>query len=151
MEEGSAHETYWTLQIRAGGHWVTNEGFWRTPLLPYLLWNPGKGDSLSQEDIQKYEEMNNERGIPNENIEDGAQTGKERPWGQWVSEMKTHHQDTWFKFPAPSVIFHAGCYERIIWSRGVSMIIFALIHSLSQTTVLDKNWEPPLGEWKHDI
>ncbi|CAM9216870.1 unnamed protein product, partial [Rangifer tarandus platyrhynchus] len=36
----------------------------------------GKGDSLSQEDIQKYEEMNNERGIPNENIEDGAQTGK---------------------------------------------------------------------------
>nr|XP_020730837.1 allergen Bos d 2-like isoform X2 [Odocoileus virginianus texanus] len=34
----------------------------------------GKGDSLSQEDIQKYEEMNNERGIPNENIENGAQT-----------------------------------------------------------------------------
>ncbi|KAB0372054.1 hypothetical protein FD755_015846, partial [Muntiacus reevesi] len=34
----------------------------------------GKGDSLSQEDIQKYEEVNNERGIPNENTEDGAQT-----------------------------------------------------------------------------
>ena len=31
---------------------------------------------MSQEDIQKYEELNNERGIPNENIEDGAQTGK---------------------------------------------------------------------------
>ncbi|XP_043315957.1 allergen Bos d 2-like isoform X1 [Cervus elaphus] len=34
----------------------------------------GKGDSLSQEDIQKYEEMNNEKGIPNENTEDGAHT-----------------------------------------------------------------------------
>lgn len=44
--------------------------------LPCSLWNLGKGDSLSQEDIQKYEEINNERGIPNENTEDGAQTGK---------------------------------------------------------------------------
>ena len=146
MEEGSAHETYWTLQIWAGGHSVTNEGFWRTPLLSYLLWNPGKGDSLSQDDIQKYEKMNNERGIPNENIEDGAHTGKEKPWGQWVSEMKTHQGDAWFKLPTPSVIFHAGCYEISIWSRGVSMIILALINSLSQTTALNKNWEPPLGE-----
>ena len=31
---------------------------------------------MSQEDIQKYEEINNERGIPNENTEDGSNTGK---------------------------------------------------------------------------
>uniref|UniRef100_A0A3Q1NJC3 Lipocalin/cytosolic fatty-acid binding domain-containing protein n=3 Tax=Bos TaxID=9903 RepID=A0A3Q1NJC3_BOVIN len=43
----------------------------KTTKLTYAL---GKGDSLSQEDIQKYEEINNERGIPNENTEDGAQT-----------------------------------------------------------------------------
>ncbi|XP_052518755.1 allergen Bos d 2-like [Budorcas taxicolor] len=44
----------------------------KTTKVTYAL---GKGDSLSQEDIQKYEEINNERGIPNENREDGSNTG----------------------------------------------------------------------------
>ncbi|KAJ1057406.1 hypothetical protein K5549_022073, partial [Capra hircus] len=35
-----------------------------------------KGDSLTQEDIQKHEELNSERGIPNENIDDATKTGK---------------------------------------------------------------------------
>ncbi|KAG5193248.1 hypothetical protein JEQ12_019609 [Ovis aries] len=43
----------------------------KTTKVTYAL---GKGDSLSQEDIQKYEEINNERGIPNENTEDGSNT-----------------------------------------------------------------------------
>uniref|UniRef100_A0A8C6FS10 Lipocalin/cytosolic fatty-acid binding domain-containing protein n=1 Tax=Moschus moschiferus TaxID=68415 RepID=A0A8C6FS10_MOSMO len=43
----------------------------KTTNVTYAL---GKGSSLSQEDIQKYEEINNERGIPNENTEDGTQT-----------------------------------------------------------------------------
>ncbi|XDA91042.1 hypothetical protein R6Z07M_019680 [Ovis aries] len=33
-----------------------------------------KGDSLTQEDIHKHEELNSERGIPNENIDDATKT-----------------------------------------------------------------------------
>lgn len=31
---------------------------------------------MTQEDIHKYEELNSERGIPNENIDDATKTGK---------------------------------------------------------------------------
>jgi len=40
------------------------------------LLNPAKGDHATQEDIQQYEELNRERGIPIEHIEDLTQTGK---------------------------------------------------------------------------
>ncbi|OWJ99580.1 hypothetical protein Celaphus_00010171, partial [Cervus elaphus hippelaphus] len=35
-----------------------------------------KGDSYTQEEFQKYQELNSERGIPNENIENGIETEK---------------------------------------------------------------------------
>ena len=31
---------------------------------------------MTQEDIQKYQELNSERGIPNENVDDATKTGK---------------------------------------------------------------------------
>nr|XP_025132547.1 allergen Bos d 2-like [Bubalus bubalis] len=34
----------------------------------------GKGDSLTEEDFQRYEELTSEKGIPNENIDDATKT-----------------------------------------------------------------------------
>uniref|UniRef100_A0A452EL63 Lipocalin/cytosolic fatty-acid binding domain-containing protein n=1 Tax=Capra hircus TaxID=9925 RepID=A0A452EL63_CAPHI len=36
----------------------------------------GRGDSFTQEELQKYPELNSKRGIPNENIENVIKTGK---------------------------------------------------------------------------
>ncbi|KAI4549978.1 hypothetical protein MJT46_019127 [Ovis ammon polii x Ovis aries] len=58
----------------------------KTTKVTYAL---GKGDSLSQEDIQKYEEINNERGIPNENTEDGSNTAK----GDGTTEEETQQYE----------------------------------------------------------
>ena len=41
-----------------------------------MLLNPAKGDGVTQEEIQQYEELNKERGIPTENTEDLTETGK---------------------------------------------------------------------------
>ncbi|KAF4027341.1 hypothetical protein G4228_019329 [Cervus hanglu yarkandensis] len=35
-----------------------------------------KGDSFTQEELQKYQELNNERGVPNENTDNVTETGK---------------------------------------------------------------------------
>ena len=53
-----------------------DKAFSRTPLLPCLPGNPGRGDSFTQEELQKYQELNSERGTPNENIENVIKTGK---------------------------------------------------------------------------
>ncbi|CAM9216720.1 unnamed protein product [Rangifer tarandus platyrhynchus] len=36
----------------------------------------GRGTSFTQEELQKYQELNSERGIPNENIDNVIETGK---------------------------------------------------------------------------
>ncbi|XP_054942315.1 allergen Bos d 2-like [Physeter macrocephalus] len=45
-------------------------GFERTSLLPYLLWNPAKGHSLSEEEFNKFEELSKDKRVPTENTED---------------------------------------------------------------------------------
>uniref|UniRef100_A0A4W2BNJ8 Lipocalin/cytosolic fatty-acid binding domain-containing protein n=1 Tax=Bos indicus x Bos taurus TaxID=30522 RepID=A0A4W2BNJ8_BOBOX len=49
-----------------------------------------KGDNFTQEELQKYQEPNNERGIPNENIENVIEAG-EAPEDNRYLKMKTHH------------------------------------------------------------
>ena len=67
--------------MRPIGHsdWVT---LYKLPRIlthtssPSLLLNPAKGDGATEEEIQQYEELNKERGIPPEHIEDLTQTDK---------------------------------------------------------------------------
>ncbi|MXQ95107.1 hypothetical protein E5288_WYG018554 [Bos mutus] len=47
-------------------------GGWGLCLIPKN--DKRKGDSLTEEDFQRYEELNSERGIPNENIDDATKT-----------------------------------------------------------------------------
>ncbi|KAG5193249.1 hypothetical protein JEQ12_019610 [Ovis aries] len=48
-----------------------------------------KGDSFTQEKLQKYQELNNERGIPNENIENVIETGKAPEDNRQLSSTRT--------------------------------------------------------------
>ncbi|XP_032476170.1 allergen Bos d 2-like [Phocoena sinus] len=48
----------------------------RTSRLPYLLWNPAKGHSLSEEEFNKFEELTKDKRVPTENTEDVIATGE---------------------------------------------------------------------------
>ncbi|DAA12525.1 TPA: allergen Bos d 2-like [Bos taurus] len=51
----------------------------------------GKGDSFTPEELQKYQEVNTERGIPNENIENVIETDKAPEDNRQSSSMRTEN------------------------------------------------------------